>query len=239
MLNAEYVSLSRQMGLEVKMDVIANNIANMNTTAYKSESTLFQEYLVEDSEGQLISYTLDWGLVRNLAEGEMTPTGNPFDLAISGTGYFVVETPDGLQYTRNGHFRIDDTGRLVSSDGHPVLDDGGRPIQFGESDTTVTIANDGTVTTESGVIGRIDVVSFDNENLLKMVGDGLYTTDQPPIPADGALVLQGMIERSNVQPILEMTELIRTQRAYSATQRLLDATNDLQRKMLDRIANIF
>lgn len=239
MLNAEYISLSRQIGLEVKMDVIANNLANMDTTAYKGESTLFQEYLVNDPSGQPISYTLDWGLVRDLAEGEMAPTSNPFDLAISGKGYFVVDMPDGPQYTRNGHFRVDDTGRLVTGDGHPVLDDGGRPIQFGALDSTFTVSDDGTVTTDSGVIGRLDVVTFDNEHLLKMVGDGRYATDQPPLAVTDTVVLQGMIERSNVEPILEMTELIRTQRAYSATQRLLNTTDDLQRKMLDRIANIF
>jgi len=238
MQNSEYISLSLQTALEVQMDVVANNLANMNTTAFKAEHTLFKEYMVETEGGEDVSFVQDWGLSRDTSAGNLNATGNPLDVAISGNGYFVVETESGNQFTRNGHFRLDDTGQLVTTDGSIVLDDGGQPITFTEFDTNIKIAGDGTISTDAGVLGRLDVVSFDNLQLLKKAGNSKYTTDQVPFPATNVTTVQGMIEGSNVNPILEMTDMIRINRAYQANSSLLTNINESQREMLRRIATV-
>jgi flagellar basal-body rod protein FlgF len=238
MLNSEYVSLSRQEALRVQMDVVANNLANMNTTAYKGEHTLFQEYLVTTDTGENVSYVQDWGLVLNTDEGPTTVTGNPLDVAIQGKGYFVVDTPEGEQYTRNGHFTTDQQGRLISSAGNLVLDDSGQPIQFTELDENIQIAQDGTISTDAGVVARLNIVTFENEQLLKKAGNSQYSTDQDPNPALDSTVHQGLLESSNVQPILEITDLIRIQRAYQSNQRLANATDELQKKMLQDLGRV-
>jgi flagellar basal-body rod protein FlgF len=238
MQNSEFISLSLQTALRVQMDVVANNLANMNTTAFKSEHTLFKEYLVETENGEDVSFVQDWGLVRDTTAGKLDTTGNPLDIAISGDGYFVVETDSGIQYTRNGHFRLNDVGQLVSSDGSLVLDDGGQPILFTEFDTNIKIAGDGTISSDAGVLGRLDVVNFENQQLLKKASNSKYTTDQAPFPATAVTTLQGMIEGSNVNPILEMTDMIRVNRAYQANANLQTNINESQREMLRRIATV-
>ncbi len=238
MQNSEYISLSLQTALRVQMDVVANNLANMNTTAYKAEHTLFKEYMVETESGEEVSFVQDWGLVRDTTEGKFNTTGNPFDVAISGDGYFVVETEAGYQYTRNGHFRLDDTGRLVTSEGNPVLDDGGQHITFTEFDSNVKIAGDGTISTDAGVLGRLDVVTFENQQLMKKASNSKFVTAQDPLPSTTSTVVQGMIEGSNVNPILEMTDMIRINRAYQANARLQTNINETQREMLRRIATV-
>jgi flagellar basal-body rod protein FlgF len=238
MQNSEYISLSLQTALRVQMDVVANNLANMNTTAYKSEHTLFKEYLVETDDGEEVSFVQDWGLVRDTSAGKLNTTGNPLDVAISGDGYFVVETESGIQYTRNGHFRLNDIGQLVTGDGSLVLDDGAQPILFTEFDTNIKIAADGTISTDAGVLGRLDVVNFENQQLLKKAGNSQYTTDQAPFPATAATTVQGMIEGSNVNSILEMTDMIRINRAYQSNASLQSDINESQREMLRRIATV-
>ena len=238
MQNSEYISLSLQTALRVQMDVVANNLANMNTTAYKAEHTLFKEYMVKTDDGEDVSFVQDWGLSRDTTAGKLDTTGNPLDIAINGDGYFVIESPDGNEYTRNGHFRVNDTGQLVTSDGSVVLDDSGQPIVFTEFDTNVKIAGDGTISTDAGVLGRLDVVNFDNQQLLKKAGNSRYTTDQTPFPATAASTIQGMVEGSNVNPILEMTDMIRISRAYQANANLQSNINDSQREMLRRIATV-
>ena len=108
--NAIYVTLSHQMALRRHMDIIANNIANSNTAAYKSEAPLFQEFLIQSSGDSEVSFVRDFGTIRNVDEGAFAPTSSPFDLAIHGAGYFVIETPNGDRYTRSGHFSFQRSG---------------------------------------------------------------------------------------------------------------------------------
>src|SRR5690606_1441701 len=132
--NAQLIGLSRQMALQRQMDVLANNLANINSTGFKAESILFEEYIMPvaadrtfPSGSQQLSYVQDWATVHDLTAGAMTQTGNPLDLALSGEGFFAVEAPEGIRYTRNGAFEIDAAGRLVTQNGFPVLSSGGNP----------------------------------------------------------------------------------------------------------------
>jgi flagellar basal-body rod protein FlgF len=235
MESTAYIALSRQMVLRRDMDIIANNIANMTTSGFKAEAMLLEPVTVDAGQGQRLAFVQDVGVVRDLRPGPLTTTGNPLDLAIEGSGYFVVGTAGGIRYGRSGHFRLDELGALVTADGEPVLDDGGAPLNLPPNAGEVTVAADGTVSDADGVVGRLDLVTFADEQRLRKVGGGLYRADQTPQPAADARVVQGALEGSNVQPIVEMTEMMATVRAYEGAQRVLDTHHDLQRQAIEHM----
>ena len=236
MENTIFIGLSRQMALRRQMDVVANNMANMNTTAYKRQTVLFQEYLVDAGTDGETSYVIDYGLARDITEGRLEKTDNPFDLAITGPGYLVVETEEGPRYTRNGRLHLNEEGVLVASSGDPVLGQDGSEVVISSADGAIEIAADGTISTLLGVIGRLDLVTFENSQALQPGAAGLYSTEETPIPATDARIRQGLLERSNVEPIVEMTNMINVLRSYQSSQKLLDTDHDLIRKAIERLA---
>src|SRR3954468_24606390 len=136
MENAQLISLSRQIALQRQMDVVANNMANINTTGFKSENMLFQDYLMpkaQDNEftgpDHDLHYTEDWSTIHDMSTGSIEQTGNPPDIPISGNGFRTVQTAAGPRYTRNGSLQIDSSGTLVDLAGNPVLGESG-PITF-------------------------------------------------------------------------------------------------------------
>ena len=157
MENTLLVGLSRQMALTHELDVIANNIANINTTGYKSDNAMFEEYLMPRASDQSfigqdrrIRYVEDRASWIDMSQGAIQQTGDPLDVAINGSGYLVVQTPNGQQrYTRNGSLSITGTGQLVTSDGNQVIGDSG-PITFQSTDHDVTISRTGIITVREG-----------------------------------------------------------------------------------------
>ena len=157
MENAQLIGLSRQIALQRQMDVVANNMANINTTGFKGEQMLFEEYLMpvaSDNDfswsDQQLSFTQDWGTMHDLTGGAMVQTGNPLDVALNGDGFLSVMTADGERWTKAGSLQIDAQGRLVTLDGHPVLS-GGSEIQFEPEETEIVIGSDGTISTDAGI----------------------------------------------------------------------------------------
>lgn len=239
MENATFVALSRQMAMHRQMDVIANNLANMNTTAYRGEDVLFEEYLMAGGpNGSKASYVLDWGAMRSTKEGPIEATGNSLDIAISGPGYLSVDTPDGRRYTRNGHLRLNQQGQLSTADGFSILNANNQPIQLNPEDGQIQIARDGTISNVNGPVGRLSLTEFQNEQVLRKVGGNLYSSPDPGQAATTAEVVQGAIEGSNVEPISEMTKMLELTRGYQSIQRMLDAEQDRERRMLDRLSKI-
>lgn len=230
-----HIALSRQMVLRRRMDVIAHNIANMTASGFKAEAMLLEPVMVRAGQDQRLAFVQDVATVRDLDPGPITTTGNPLDLAIEGEGYFVVGTPEGDRYTRSGQFRLNDAGEVVTAAGQPVLDDGGAPLAVPPESGALSVARDGTVSSAEGVLGRIDIVTFEDEQALEKAGGGLYRTDQPPVPAADARLVQGALEGSNVQSILEMTRMMDTVRAYQGTRRLLDTHHEMQRRAIERM----
>lgn len=241
MENALYVGLSQQMVLERQMDMVANNIANLNTTAYRSGRPVFQEF-VENAGKQKVSFVLDFGVARDTRQGVLTPTENPFDIALNGKGFLSVQTPDGVRYTRNGHFTLDATGRVVTREGDPLLDEGGGEIVVADPTLgTPVISGDGTIAQGNTTIGKVGVVTFENEQSLTPAGESLYEAppSATPGPADPeTTVVQGMLESSNVQPVIEITRMIELQRRYQSMQNLLSEDHDLQRTAIQRLGKI-
>jgi flagellar basal-body rod protein FlgF len=235
MESTAYIALSRQMVLDRQMDVIAHNIANATTTGYKAAAMLLEPVPVDAGERQLLAFVQDFGMVRDFGPGPVTVTGNPFDLAIEGPGYLAIQTAAGVRYSRSGQLHLNDLGELASAGGDPVLDDGGAPITVPLDAGPITIAADGTVSAPTTVVGRLDVVTFADEQRLEPVGDGLYRADHAPLPATGARLVQGALEGSNVRPIVEMVEMMAILRAYQGTQRLIETDHDLHRRTIERM----
>ena len=237
MENTSLIALSRQGTLRRHLNIIANNLANMNTTGFKAKKMMFIEHLARSEggtgiTGQSISFVRDIATMRNTAAGTLKETGNPLDMAIRGPGYFVVETEDGERYTRNGHFRLDEAGQLVAQGGHPVLSDSGQPFFFSPEDSAIKVAQDGTVSTENGDLGRIRVVRFENDQELRETAGGLLTSESLPQDVETPDVAQNMLENSNVLPILEIAKMIAVERAYSDVKRFITREDERIRTMM-------
>ncbi|RJF87110.1 flagellar basal-body rod protein FlgF [Oleomonas cavernae] len=242
MENALYVGLSQQMVLERQMEMVANNIANLNTTAFKGERPVFQEYVMQAGQNKPVSFVLDYGVSRDSRAGVLTPTDSPFDVAMNGDGWFSVQTPNGVRYTRNGHFTMDPDGRMVTREGYALLDDGGGEITIDQPELgTPVIGRDGTVAQGTNQIGRVGVFTFANDQQLRAAGDSLYEAPAGAAPTaanDTAQVVQGMLEGSNVQPVVEMTRMIDLQRRYQTMQNLMTSDHDLQRTAIQRLGRV-
>jgi flagellar basal-body rod protein FlgF len=240
--NALLVGLSQQLAAYRSMDVIANNLANLSTPAFKRESVKFEELVqqVRPSEGQSgpqsVSFVQDTGVVRDLSEGRLERTGAPYDLAINGKGYFVVQTDAGERYTRNGHLSLNGDGQLVTDSGDPIQGDGG-PIVVTVDDGDVHIAADGTISGKQGQMGKLKVVDFANPRALKKQGDSLYSTAQSPTTVADTRIMQGTLETSNVEPVIEISRMIEIMRAYQATATLAQSQNDLKRQAIEKLGS--
>ncbi len=240
MENALLVGLSAQIALRRNMDIIANNLANVSTTGFKRETPMFEELLagIEADTGSMreVSFVRDWGVLRDMTSGPLLQTGSAFDVAVEGDGMLVVRTDAGERYTRDGHMKINAQGQIVTADGSPVVGDGG-PISVPPNTTDIKIAQDGTISAGNDVIGRFRLVAFPPGALHKE-GKNLYSADIPPDQPKSARVLQGMIERSNVEPVVEMTQMIEVMRAYQHSTETLNATDELMRKALQKLGDV-
>ncbi|MCW0234232.1 MAG: flagellar basal-body rod protein FlgF [Ferrovibrio sp.] len=236
MENTTYIGLSRLSAMRREMDVVANNMANMNSNAYKGERVMFEEFLKGPNANQKTSFVNDWAVLRDFRAGKLEQTGNTFDFAISGTGYLSIDTPQGRRYTRDGHLRLDADRRLVTSGGHPVLDNRGRDIIIPDGQGVPAMAVDGTINVGQQQVAKIDLVNFENEQELRKTAQGLFATTQEPTAAPATTTLvQGMLEASNIEPIVEMTNMIELLRQYQSTQSLLDGENDRLKMAIQRL----
>ena len=240
--NTLLVGLSQQLAAYRSMEVIANNLANLSTPAYKRESVKFEEFVQQSqpSEGQggpqSVSFVQDAGLLRDLNEGRLDKTGNTFDLAVGGKGYFVVQTAAGDRYTRNGHLTLNGEGQLVTDSGDPIMGDGGA-ITVTADDGDVHIAPDGTVSGKQGQMAKLKLVDFDNERDMQKQGMSLYSTDQSPTAVSKPNILQGTLETSNVEPVLEISHMIDVMRAYQATTTLSQSEDQLKLQAIDKLGS--
>ena len=235
------VATSRLVAQQRALDVVADNLANANTPGYKAERVQFSDWLSRQSSGTTppggtpISYTQDRATWREQAAGTITHTGNPFDLAVTGNGYFTVNTPAGPRLTRDGRFGLLPSGTIADTAGNAVLDSNGQPIQVAPTDTQITIAGDGTVSSQNGQIGKIGVVQPSNPMLLTAEGNTLFASGSTTAPVAAPAIEQGAVEESNVQPVLEVTRMIDGERQFEFMTQLVQAESDRQQNAIEKL----
>ncbi|WP_024517965.1 flagellar basal-body rod protein FlgF [Bradyrhizobium sp. Tv2a-2] len=252
MENALLIGLSRQTTLERQLGVIANNIANVNTTGYKADQSLFEEFLTsgahEDNfvgSDRKVSYVQDRGTYRDLSQGPLQQTGNPLDVAIDGDAYLAVQAAGGERYTRDGNLQLNGQGQLTTVGGDVVLGNAG-PIIFQPTDHDINISPDGTITVVEGnahtdsIRGKLRLVSFTDGQSLQKQGNNLYTAGdgaaaQPDLKAT---VRQGYVEKSNVNSVAEMSRMIEVSRTYSQIANMLQQQSDLHKNAINQLAEI-
>lgn len=235
---AKYIAISRQGGTFKNLDVVANNVANANSAGFKADMAFYQSNKIAGASGAQV----EMKVVSDLSQGPISDTGRPLDAAIDGEGFFVIQTPLGKRYTRAGNFRIDEQGQLVNPNGYPVQGDGGAII-FNETDLSPEIREDGSIRVLVGKNkeerGTLSVVKFQDKAGLKKLGNSLFTSAEIPKTADPEedfRIVQGSIEGSNVNPVIEMTRMIEINRSAGRTSSFLNDINELQRRAISTIA---
>jgi flagellar basal-body rod protein FlgF/flagellar basal-body rod protein FlgG len=253
MENALLIGLSRQMVLQREMEVVANNIANIDTNGFKADFSLFEEYLMpgaRDGNFQAadsrVSFVRNRGTLIDLNQGALQRTGGPLDIAINGNAFLAIQTPQGERYTRNGGLQINAQGDLVTSEGYQVLGDGG-PITFQPQDIGITINQEGTVSVKNGanatveiIRGRLRLVTFAQPQRLQKEGGSTFSApaDMPATASTTAQVVQGALEKSNVRPIVEMSHMIEVSRSYAAIANLVQAQGDLRKTAIQQLSDV-
>jgi flagellar basal-body rod protein FlgF len=240
--NAQLISLSRQIALQRQLDVVANNVANINTTGFKAEQLLFEEYVMPVARDrdfptldQPLSYVQDWATIHDLTAGSVLQTGSELDVALNGDGFFAVQAAGGERWTRSGAFQLNNEGTLVDLSGNPVLGQAG-PIQFAPEETGITIAADGAVSSSAGAKGQLRIVEFANPQALQREGANLFSGGTP-VAATRTSVMQGFVERSNVSGVAEMAEMIRVTNAYQSIASLTERQDELRRTAIQRLGD--
>ena len=234
------LGLQTQRVMQRRMDVAANNLANVSTTGFKADGLLLEEAdqtsAHADEDPREIRFVRDIGIVHYMEQGPIEMTGNPLDVALEGDGFFMVQGPGGsTMYTRDGAFTLSGDGRLMTSDGHAVLSSGGAPIVLDPQGDTPSIGRDGVIRVAGVEAGEIGVVSFAAPGALAKVGDNLWDAQGQPSGAFEGVVVQGALEGSNVRPVLELTRLIEISRAYASAAQIVSGSDDLRRNAIERL----
>jgi flagellar basal-body rod protein FlgF len=254
MENLALIGLSRQISLHRELEVVANNVANLDTTGYKSDGSVFHEFLMPvarhggfQGNDQRLSFVHDRATWHNFTNGPTRPTGNPLDVSIDGDAFLVVQTARGERYTRNGALQINAAGELVTAGGDRVLGDGG-PIQFQQTDSNVSINPDGTITVrEAGnaasdsARGKLRLVRFEQVQTLLKDSSSMFRAPEGVVPQPATTnvrIVQGTIEQSNVRPVVEMARMIELTRTYTQIANLLQQAGDHRRAALDKLAEV-
>jgi flagellar basal-body rod protein FlgF len=209
---------------ERRIDINSNNLANTNTPGFKKDVPVFDGYMVNASK-------------TDFSQGHMEQTENRLDLALSGPGFFQLDTPQGIRYTRNGSFSVNANGGIVNMDGHPVV--GNINIPPGTLDLNIT--EDGSVFADGQQIGQFELVEFEDPNVLAKEGAGNFIPkidDAQTVDPDNTTVHQGYLERSNVDPVMASIELIDTVRTYEVFQKVTHAFQEIGQKTINEVGRL-
>ena len=232
-----YKALSGAIAQMHRLEVSAQDLANVNTSGYKGQRLTFGEVLANrlpgtDRPGGFVAVA---DQKTSFFSGDLLATGNPFHLAIDGDGFFVVRTPRGERYTRNGSFTLKSDGTIVTSQGDPVLGESGPLLVTGSK---IEIAPDGSVTSNEGDVGKFKIVRFTDSRQATKEGANLFVSPPTNVKqTEDSRILQGQLEQSNVSPIDNMVSLIVIQRQFEAYQRAMSLMDSVTQKMISEGAN--
>lgn len=249
MISGLYTAATGMIAVEQRQDIIANNLANAATPGYKRLQPVqlgFYQVLSPkmihpfhfNAEAAPAGGVKEVESFTNLSAGSLRITEDPLNLALTGPGYVVINTPQGERYTRDGHFTMDADGELSTSEGHKVLGVGGATIDV--SGGRVTISHEGTVRVNGANTGQLQLVEFQNPERLEREGDNLYRASEEVLQQSTAAantnVEQGALELSNVQLPVEMTSMMIGLRAYEANQKVIQAIDGATSRLIDQVA---
>ncbi len=223
------------------MEMIANNIANADTPGFKATNMQFAEYLTPDASsvpgGGNLAFVTSGGSWRDTHSGTVKQTGSALDLAITGDGYFTVQTPNGNRLTRDGAFGLLPDGTLATASGAPVLDTAGAPIIVPPTAGKLTITSDGVINGLNGQIGQIGVSDVANPQTLQAAGQNQFIANQPTTPATTPGIVQGALEQSNVSPVLMITKMMETSETFAFNTQFVQAEQTRQMSAISQILN--
>ena len=266
-------AVSGAMARDQQIEVISNNLANVNTNGFKRDDVTFKEYLSKNEkmvlEGEEIPrspikdkdlYHLDGrdqsfvvvnGTQTKFSTGGFKVTDNPLDIALSGPGFFEVATPNGIKYTKAGSFKLSSEGKIVTSEGYPVLSKGaegetgdpaGREINISEHEGSLHVNDRGDVYMGDEKIAQFNIVEFGDLNQIRKVGSSNFenknTVKNPPQEATNTQAKQGMVETSNVNPVQEISNLIRANRMFEQDLKAMKTVNEMLSKEVNDIGKM-
>jgi flagellar basal-body rod protein FlgG len=256
MQDSMYSGLFGALTNEHRLNVIANNLANVNTTGYKADKLSFKDTMIHYAHERIMQPVLslrDKQLFpdavhiakpriseskTDYTQGSLRKTDAPFDLAISGEGFFKVQTPNGDYYTRNGNFLKRADGVLVTAQGFPLLSDGGE-VTIPEA-ATITIDGQGQIFANNENVGQIQIVNISDPSQLEKYGHNLYKLRDNAQAGEEAVtndtqIVQGYLEAPNVNIVEEMVNMIETHRAFEAYQKMISSTQEMDDKAIQRV----
>jgi flagellar basal-body rod protein FlgF len=237
--NPGYATLTRQTGLLREMQIVANNIANMASTGYRGEAVVFSEFVraLDPGHDSLSMAAARAGFTSEV-QGALTQTGRPLDLAVEGSGYFLIQTPDGQMLTRAGSFLRDADGNVVTSDGMQLLDSGGAAVTVPPDAIAISVASDGTLSADGIPIAEIGLWLAPGPGTTERREGSRFALNGTPVPAgDGSgRVVAGFLESSNVSPVAEVARMIEVQRTYELGQNFLDREDERIRAVIRTFA---
>lgn len=262
MIEGLYIAASGGTKQLKKLDTMSNNIANINTQGFKKDMLIYEEKTASTSQSNrfgseipgrnfgasldsAVSYVQVTQSQTDFSQGALIKTDNPLDLALDGPGFFAVNTPGGVRYTRSGNFHLDGLGQLVDQKGNVIMTRNEEPVVIPFGTEQVTIDQEGTVFGGSDinqdVLGQLKIVTFDNLQSLKKEGKGLYrATDflDQEIQVEDAKILQGYAENSNANVIEEMTKMIETVRQLEAYQKIIQSIDEADEQSVNNIGRV-
>lgn len=226
--NSIYTTLSNQIALNDELSITANNMSNANTTGFKRDMQIMSSYTSKDTIDNL-KMPDDIASISDFTAGSLKQTNNPLNVAINGDGFFMIETQNGMSYSRNGNFLINNDGTLIDQQGNHVLSEGGDQIAIPLQNADVFINKNGNIYSSNELIGAVGVFSFSDLKFLRKAGNGYFETTLEPIPSENFQLLQGFLEESNAKPIIETTKLIDLQKKFSMSSNLISDVYAMQR----------
>jgi len=239
--NPGYIALSRLVAQQRATAVLAHNMANADTPGFRAARPVFAEHVDRQhgvagpTGGRDLAFAWDRATWRDAANGPVQTTGNPLDVAISGEGFFAVDTPRGERFTRAGRFTLGNDGAVVDAEGNGLLGSNGQPLRVGAGDTRLHISGDGVLSGENGEIGRIRVVRFGDPQRLQAEGDRLFAAADAPEEVARPALVQGAVEGSNVRPILEMTRMTAELREFQFAAQFAEKEGERLQSAVERI----
>jgi flagellar basal-body rod protein FlgF len=237
------IILSKLTAQQRAMDVTAGNLANASTPGFRAERMVFTDWLSSQQNttapkgDRTLAFTQDRATYREQAEGTLTQTGNPLDIAISGNGYFTVQTANGTRLSRAGRFSLQADGTIADANGNALLDTNNQPLKVGATDTTLTVTADGGISSQNGPIGKIAIVAPADPNRMTAEGGRLFNAGGPTTPVTVPKLIQGAIEDSNVQPINELVRMMDTERNFQFATQFVEAEGQRHQTAIDKIAD--